>query len=848
MLIEKLNVDAWMKQRHNTNTTYLAAETREGKLVIDYYNTDYYNHVEYLGQGVYEKGSYITKTAEAKKPGKRMLLTNNTGYGIKTAFIGNAKQTAARFFGQEPLERIRELEEKHRQEQEVKRTNSRRAKNQKDAGLFADPIYPENKIRRFAETKVTPYIYLFEGGHAVCTSCGENITVEKTRGKTVCPHCGVSATVSNRAMTKKDYWEFIPVLVADTRNGHAIGAYYALITSINKDGVRESNFKEVARYVDNTTYVQKNNEWHMGRAPYFNEIYMGNIRNRYFISNCYVIPTQFAHYLHKVNAGINESQLTRSSILKESDVYGICTSYDPYHRTVNIKNYIYEFATNNNRVALYNFLMDNKGQKLAAYMMFDDKNSTEADPLKALELTTERWELFKQTNMDIEAIKAVRKGSQAVDNRLFSGIKELNWKNYRVNGSYAVPEDVSGGLLVRYIQVENNQYSEYHRTLIANGEKTEMFPGKAGKWFTTTESVYGTQTFRKDDLWSLDAMKYMPRNIAATGKERSVLGKWIMEGCMDNLQILEKVFKGGFTKIAEYFVKQDAEVYNGSCYYRPYFHIRLFNKPRLDECLGVTKEFMRKMPKDLSMKEFDSMQGYCLHSPCPRWSEYQDVYPKLREVIGEVTADTWRIAANGKPLRKTVAWLNARKEAGENVRISEYVTMINNLKNAKIPLTKEHVFPATFLDEQMKADATAQGALNETQREAMKKISTALMNDKEVMKFMKSSTKYLVFVPEDPFELIREGERLHNCLRTYVKRVANGKTSIFFIREADNPDAAFFAMQYDPLTGKIIQLHNVNNGIDEHPEAKGSVTEFARSFAKVLRKINYNPEKIIGVA
>ena len=845
MKFERINVDAWMKQRHNTNTTYLAAETREGKLVIDYYNTNYYNHVEYLGQGVYGKdGSYICKT-KAKKPGKRMLLTNNTGYGINAVFIGNAKQTATRFFGNDPLERIKELEEEYRQEQAVKRANSQKARSQKDMGLFADPIYPENKIRRYAETKVTPYIYLFEDRHAVCTACGETVTVEKTRGNAICPHCGVSATVSNRAMTKKNYWEFIPVLVADTRNGHAIGAYYALITSINKDGVRESNFKEVARYVDNTTYVQKNNEWYMRRAPYFNEVYMGNIRNSFFVSNCYVIPTQFAHYLHKVNADINESQLTRSTILKDMDVYGIVTSYNPYYRTVNIRNYIHEFATNNNRVALYNFLMDNKGQKLAAYVMYDDKNSTEADPLKALELTAEGWETFKQTSMDISALKAVRNGSQKVDERLFNGIRELNWKNYRVYGTYAVPEDLQEGLLIRYLEIGNNTRSEYHRTLIANGVKTEMYPGKAGKWFTTTETVYGTQIYRKDDLWSLGAMRYLPRNIA-TGKKLSVLGRWITEGSTDNLQILEKVFKGGFEKIADYFMEQDMKDNYGYSHSR--FQIRLFNKPRLDECLGVTKEFMRKMPKDLSMKEFDSMQGYCLHSPCPRWSEYQDVYPKLQEVTGEVTADTWRIAANGKPLRKTVAWLNARKEAGENVRISEYVTMINNLKNAKIPLTKEHVFPATFLDEQMKADAAAQGALNETQREAMQKISTALMNDKEVMKFMKSSTKYLVFVPEDPFELIREGERLHNCLRTYVKRVANGKTSIFFIREADNPDAAFFAMQYDPLTGKIIQLHNVNNGIDEHPEAKGSVTEFARSFAKVLRKINYNPEKIIGVA
>ena len=834
-------MDAWIKSRHMRYTVYLAASKKDDSLVVDYYKTEGNpKKVIYLGQGVYKKdGSFTSQTPCAKKPGKASLLTNNIGYQTRIRFVGETKRVATRYLNGDPVKKIKDIEQAYRQAQTKKRAEARKNKNQKDMDLFEEPIYPVNKIRLFAETKITPYIYRY-GDQATCTSCGGKLAEKRIRGSATCPKCGVTASI-----TRQDCWESIPVLVADVRNGHAVGAYYVLTTYFDKFGVRQEHFSEVARYVDHTPYVMDENEWHQRKMPYFSESVMGRENSR-CVASCYVIPTQFAHYLHKVNPQINERSLNHSAFIKNAEVYGLETlPYNTYYRTEEIRNYIYEFAHDSNRVALYNFLMANGGSELAAYVMFDSKIPAGGDPLQALGLTAEQWSIFKKTKMDKAAFDAVKDGSQMVDLRLFDGFQELN-RRYHVNGVYAVPQEHATGLLVRYINVQNGTQTEFHRTYFVNGEKTEMYPGKAGKWFTTKESVRGTPVMRKEDIWRLSCMQYMPRDIGITKERLGILSLWIKESGTDNLQIYERVYKGGFVRLANSYLEQAKPNKIGYSFYTN-TRVRLLNKPLLHECLGVTKEFLKHMPRDLGIEELLSMQGYCRYSEKPRWHEYAEQNAVLEALYGHaMRMEDWQYMwRNHKPLEQTVEWLKTRKEAGEYIRLTEYATMLDNLEAAKTPLTKEHIFPKVFLDEQKKAHDAAEGCKNAWYSEQIQKISEALYKDKDVRKFMKAGTKYMVFVPENAFELVNEGERLHNCLRTYVPKVAAGKSCIFFIREADKPDAAFYAMEINPETGEIVQLHGQNNKNEENPEREDSVTTFARSWANVLKKIKFNPRKVL---
>ncbi len=142
--------------------------------------------------------------------------------------------------------------------------------------------------------------------------------------------------------------------------------------------------------------------------------------------------------------------------------------------------------------------------------------------------------------------------------------------------------------------------------------------------------------------------------------------------------------------------------------------------------------------------------------------------------------------------------------------------------------------------EALKADKTLT-SLNDEQNKKMHLISEGLKKMKGIQDFMKGSHGLLVKVPENRFELKQEGIQLANCIGTYEERVSSGKTFIFFIREADNPDAPFFAMEYND--GEINQIRGFANR-----SAPTEIIDFCEGFAKYLKRHRFNPKKFLKAA
>ena len=169
----------------------------------------------------------------------------------------------------------------------------------------------------------------------------------------------------------------------------------------------------------------------------------------------------------------------------------------------------------------------------------------------------------------------------------------------------------------------------------------------------------------------------------------------------------------------------------------------------------------------------------------------------------------------------------------------EYVVYIDEVRTVYGKVNRKNAFPANFQEAQKKVHELYMHVKRNINADAMKKISDALRNDKTVTRFFQKHKEYLIFVPESPEELIREGQRLHNCLSTYDERVANGNTSVFFMRMADAPDTAFVA--FEVHDGVLLQIHgNMNSNVNE------DVRNYANEFVRVLNKISFNPKKIIA--
>lgn len=69
--------------------------------------------------------------------------------------------------------------------------------------------------------------------------------------------------------------------------------------------------------------------------------------------------------------------------------------------------------------------------------------------------------------------------------------------------------------------------------------------------------------------------------------------------------------------------------------------------------------------------------------------------------------------------------------------------------------------------------------------------------------------KYMIVLPEKDSDLSAEGAALGHCVGSYIGRMADGETVIFFIRQIDKPEKPFFTMEIK--NGKIIQIHGKKN-------------------------------------
>lgn len=60
-------------------------------------------------------------------------------------------------------------------------------------------------------------------------------------------------------------------------------------------------------------------------------------------------------------------------------------------------------------------------------------------------------------------------------------------------------------------------------------------------------------------------------------------------------------------------------------------------------------------------------------------------------------------------------------------------------------------------------------------------------------------------------ELIAEGKALHHCVATYAQSHAAGKTAIFFIRKASEPDKPFYTLEFDEKSKAVRQNRGLRN-------------------------------------
>ena len=106
-----------------------------------------------------------------------------------------------------------------------------------------------------------------------------------------------------------------------------------------------------------------------------------------------------------------------------------------------------------------------------------------------------------------------------------------------------------------------------------------------------------------------------------------------------------------------------------------------------------------------------------------------------------------------------------------------------------------------------------------------------LCAEKANMAYVDEETGFLIRCAESPAELTHEGAALSHCVGSYAKDVAEGRTTIFFIRKIEAPDVPFCTLEY--ARGRVVQ----NRGFENH-DPPPEVKEFEGKWLEYLKTLN----------
>ena len=102
---------------------------------------------------------------------------------------------------------------------------------------------------------------------------------------------------------------------------------------------------------------------------------------------------------------------------------------------------------------------------------------------------------------------------------------------------------------------------------------------------------------------------------------------------------------------------------------------------------------------------------------------------------------------------------------------------------------------------------------------------TKLADKHSSYNWTKRNSKYVIIYPQEPKDLVKEGNSLSHCVASYVRNVINETTNIVFLRDKETPDESLFTIEI--ARSSIVQARGRFN-----EKISGTAEEFLKEFAK----------------
>lgn len=404
-------------------------------------------------------------------------------------------------------------------------------------------------------------------------------------------------------------------------------------------------------------------------------------------------------------------------------------------------------------------------------------------------------------------------------------------KNVYDETHLSLMQKTSDGVLIRYFYSKKSYYDHFKNPTFEYKELLRVFINKdsINKYeyadFKQTGNIRWCDAIGRFNIWQSNLYFNNLDFLKDTEFKYSAIDLLAKETIFD---VVGYLIKYKTEKFLEYLVK--LKLYNLTAdYTSAFYNTEIDSKGRsVKEILGVDKVNLKRLQElNANMSTYKIIKGFYedkvkltdeeLNIIIERKIYWQQLLYALKEI--------------NKTPNKLIKYIDKLHGKFDD-RLRDYADYIDNAIKLKYDLTKDMViFPRDFNEaHDMASDLVIKLEQN--------KNYVGFVEHYKCLgeEYNYESEKYIIVKPQKPIDLIKEGQALNHCVGSYIKSVANNKTTILFVREKENIDKAFYTLEIK--NNKLIQCRTKRNeSYKENKEVKEFVDKYIKNIKTIKLKI-----------
>lgn len=216
--------------------------------------------------------------------------------------------------------------------------------------------------------------------------------------------------------------------------------------------------------------------------------------------------------------------------------------------------------------------------------------------------------------------------------------------------------------------------------------------------------------------------------------------------------------------------------------------------------------------RDPSTRDLENIRMIRKYWPAARIEDIEDICRAFPRYLRDETVNLISKEAEWPKVLKML--IEECRATGDTYTVQDYGDYLGWINTLGIRKDKRVIYPKNFGKAHDTVMEQYEEAKDSIKVEAFKTAEASITGMTEPFVL----GDLMIRPAASPAELQKESKVLNHCVRTYVDRVASGKTSILFIRKVEEPDKPWFTLELD-CSGRVVQCRGDHNRA--YPEEVG---------------------------